>query len=173
MSSDNKIAVKPSILDREFNAPRSLVFDTWTQVEHLNNWMFPQKGFSCEYVSADIRSGGSSLHKMMTPNGHEMWLLTKYEEVSPPERLVFRQYMSNDAGDILPNPQMPTWPKEIRATITLTETGDKTHLHFVWEPIDPTEEEAATFKAALAERGNGWSAGLEQLTIYLESLGHL
>ena len=85
MSKENKITVEPSILTREFNAPRHLVFDAWTQVEHLKNWMFPQKGFTCEYVVADIKPGGSSLHKMIAPNGREMWLLTKYEELNPPE----------------------------------------------------------------------------------------
>ncbi len=170
MSNDSDYEAEPSILTREFNAPRQLVFDAWTQVNHLKNWMFPMQGFSCEYVSADITAGGSSLHKMITPTGNEMWLLTKYEEVSSPSRLVFRQYMSNESGDILPNAQMPNWPKEIRATITLEESDGKTQLRFVWEPVEPTKEEAEAFAAAIAQQGNGWSSGLEQLSIYLESL---
>lgn len=92
MSNDNGITVEPTILTRELHAPRQLVFDAWTKPEHLKNWMFPKKGFACAYVSADISPGGSSLHKMTAPNGHEMWLLTKYEEVVPPERLVFRAH---------------------------------------------------------------------------------
>ena len=44
MTHDNEIAVEPTILVREYNAPRQLVFDAWTQVEHLKNWMFPFKG---------------------------------------------------------------------------------------------------------------------------------
>ena len=51
--------IKPSRLIREFNAPRQLVFDAWTQVEHLNNWMFPMQGCQCEFINADIQSGGS------------------------------------------------------------------------------------------------------------------
>lgn len=163
----NEITVEPSIITREFDAPRQLVFDAWTKPEHLKNWMFPEKGFICEYVSAEIKSGGTSLHKMTAPNGFEMWLLTHYEEVSAPDTLVFRQYMSNETGDILPNTQMPDWPKEMRATIKLEEMGSKTKLQLIWQPIDPTKEEAEAFEASRSQHGNGWGAGLDQLTIYL------
>src|SRR6266850_219094 len=170
MSSDNEISVVPSILIREFHAPRQLVFDAWTQVEHLKNWMFPQKGFTCEYVSAEIKPGGSSLHKIIAPNGHEIWLLTKYEEVNSPETLVFRQYNSNEAGDILPNPQMPNWPKELRTTIKLEEVDGKTKLQLIWQPINPTKEEAEAFEASRSQHPKGWGGGFDQLITYLGTL---
>ena len=170
MSNDDEITVEPTILTREYNAPRQLVFDAWTKPEHLKNWQFPFKGFSCEFVSADIRPGGTSLHKMTAPNGFEMWLLTKYEEITPPDGLVFRQYNSNEAGDILPNPQMPNWPKELRTTIVLEQAGDKTKLQLIWQPVNPTKEEAEAFEATRAEHGKGWSGGLEQLVDYLATL---
>lgn len=170
MSDDKEMKVEPSILIREYEAPMQLVFDAWTQVEHLKNWQFPQKGFTCDYVSADIKAGGSTLHKMTAPNGFEMWLLTKYEEVSPPDTIIFRQYISNEAGEILPNPQMPNWPKEMRSTVKLEETGGKTKLEFIWEPVNPTKEEAEVFEASRPEHDKGWGAGLEQLTHYLASI---
>ena len=170
MSDDNEITVEPTILTREYIAPKQLVFDAWTKPEHLKNWMFPQKGFTCEYVLADIKPGGSSLHKMTAPNGFEMWLLTKYEAINPPERIVFRQYISNEAGDILPNPQMPNWPKELRTTIKLEEAGAKTKLQLIWQPINPSKEEAEAFEASRSEHGDGWAGGLEQLDAYLGTL---
>ena len=106
------------------------------------------------------------------PNGHGMWLLTRYEEVVSPERLVFFQYMSNENGDIVPNRHMPNWPKDMRATLLFEEAGDapgeKTKLTFYWEPINPTQEEAEAFEAARSQ--NGWAAGLEQLQAYLATL---
>lgn len=170
MSNNDQTKVEASILTREFDAPMQLVFDAWTQVEHLNNWMFPKAGFTVEYLSADIRTGGSSLHKMTMPNGYEMWLLTEYDEVSPPDTLVFRQYMSNEAGEVVPNPQMPDWPKDMQATINLEEVDGKTLLKFIWEPVNPTAAEIAVFEASRAQHGEGWGAGLNQLTAYLESL---
>ena len=169
MSNDDEIKVEPTILTREYDASRQLVFDAWTNVDHLKNWQFPQQGFTCNYVTADIRAGGSTLHKMTAPNGFEMWLLTKYEEIEPPKRVVFRQYVSNEAGDILPNPQMPDWPKELRTTILLEDLGDKTKLQLIWEPVNPTKEEAEAFEASRPDHDKGWGGGLDQLVIYLGS----
>jgi uncharacterized protein YndB with AHSA1/START domain len=165
----SKNEIEPTILTREYDAPRQLVFDAWTKPEHLRNWQFPFKGFKCEFVSADITPGGSSLHKMTAPNGFEMWLFTKYEEITPPTSIVFRQYPANEAGDIISNPQMPNWPKEMRTTINLEEANGKTQLQLIWQPIDPTKEEAETFEASRPEHDNGWGAGLEQLDSYLRS----
>lgn len=167
MSTKN---ITPSVITREFDAPRELVFDAWTKVEHLDNWMFPMPGCQCKFVSADIRDGGTSLHKITMPNGHEMWLFTKYEEVLSPEKLVFLQYMSNEDGDILPHPQMPDWPKDMLATLYFEVLDDnKTKLTFNWEPRNPTEQELAAFEATRADHQQGWGAGMDQLTTYLAS----
>ncbi len=170
MSNDSEITVEPTILTREYNAPRQQVFDAWTKVEHLKNWQFPAKGFTCEYTHTDISPGGYTLHKMTAPNGFDMWLLTKYEEINPPETIVFRQYNSNETGDILPNPQMPNWPRELRTTIKLEDMGGKTRLRLFWQPVNPTREEAEVFESTRAEHGKGWGGGLEQLVAYLKSL---
>lgn len=167
--SDNKIEVAPTILSREYDAPIQLVYDAWTKAEHIRNWQFPFKGFKCEFAHADISPGGTSLHKMVAPNGFEMWLLTRYESLEPPTRLVFRQYNSNENGDILPNPQNPNWPKEMRTTIELAEANGKTQLKLIWQPIDPTEAEAQAFEASRPEHDKGWGGGLEQLQEYLQS----
>jgi len=167
----NKINVEPSIIIREFDAPRQLVFDAWTQIKHLNNWMFPMQGCTCEFASADITDGGSSLHKITMPNGHEMWLLTKYEEVQSPEKLVFLQYMSNENGDIVPMEHMPNWPKDMLATLLFEELSDtKTKLTFLWEPRDPSLVELEAFNFTRSDHGKGWGAGMEQLHIYLAAL---
>jgi uncharacterized protein YndB with AHSA1/START domain len=163
--------VEPSVITKEFNAPRQLVFDAWTQVNHLNHWMFPMPGCTCEFVSADIHDGGTSLHKITMPNGHEMWLFTKYDEVIAPEKLVFLQYMSNQQGEILPNPRMPHWPKHMLATLLFEELSDnQTKITFLWEPRNPTPEEIEVFESSRADHHKGWGAGMEQLHIYLESL---
>lgn len=163
--------IKPSAIIREFNAPRQLVFDAWTQAKHLNHWMFPMQGCQCEFVTANIVSGGTSLHKVTMPNGHEMWLFTKYEEVTKPEKLVFLQYMSNENGDIIPMQHIPNWPKDMLATLLFEETSQGgTKLTFLWEPRNPTPEELSVFEATRADHQQGWGAGMEQLSHYLQSL---
>ena len=164
-------ALEPSKIVREFDAPRQLVFDAWTQVKHLTNWMFPISGCTCEFVSANIVEGGESLHKLTMPNGNQMWLLTKYEEVNPPERLVFLQYFSNENGDILAMPHMPDWPKHMLATLRFEEISDnRTRLIFLWEPRNATEKEISVFISTRSDHGKGWGAGLEQLERYIVSI---
>ncbi len=163
--------IEPSQIVREFNAPRQLVFDAWVNVEHLVNWMFPVQGCTCEYLSFDIKDDGSSLHKVTMPNGFEMWLLTKYEEVKAPEKLVFLQYMSNEAGEIVANERMPDWPKHMLATLHFEAVDDtRTKLTFLWEPRNPTSKELAVFEASRADHGKGWGAGMDQLARYIEAL---
>jgi len=166
--------VKPSIFTREFNAPKKLVFETWTQPEHLQHWMFPQKGFKCKYLTSDIRVGGSAHHKMIAPDGREIWQLTKYEEINPYDSLVFRQYNSNKAGEILaPSvsmPHMPNWPKELRTTVIFDEVDGKTQLQLIWQPIGPSNEEVEAFEASRSQHVNGWGSGFEQLAAYLDRL---
>jgi len=167
----SKVKIEPSVITREFDAPRQLVFDAWTQVKHLSQWMFPMQGCSCDFVSADIKNGGKSLHKITMPNGFEMYLLTKYEEVNSPEKLIFLQYMANEKGDIVENTQIPNWPKDMLATLLFEEVSEnKTKLTFLWEPRNPTEEEATAFESTRSDHGKGWGAGMEQLHIYLSSL---
>lgn len=163
--------ITPSEIIREFNAPRQLVFDAWTKVKHLNNWMFPMPGCRCEFVSADISNGGSSLHKVTMPNGHQMWLYTKYEEVTSPEKLVFLQYFSNEEGDIVAIPHMPDWPRDMLATLIFEALSeDTTKLTFLWEPRNPSAVELAAFEASRADHAKGWGAGMDQLHNYLESI---
>lgn len=169
MSSEQHV-VEPFEIIKRYNAPRELVYEVWTSVEHLKNWQFPMQGFSCEYTRDDIRIGGSTLHKMSAPNGFTMWLLTKYHELVSPEKIVFTQYNSNENGEIVPNPQMPVWPREIVATVTLTESEDMTEMRFTWQPTNPTAEEAAAFEAARDQMGMGWAGAFETLTNYLPSI---
>jgi len=163
--------VIPSEIVCEFNAPRQLVFDAWTQVKHLNNWMFPMPGCKCDFVSANIEAGGDSLHKLTMPDGNHMWLLTKYEEVFSPERLVFLQYFSNEKGEILPMPHIPNWPKHMLATLRFEElAANRTKLTFLWEPRNASAEEIDAFESTRADHDKGWGAGMEQLHNYIESI---
>jgi len=163
---NGKIIVEPSILTKDYVAPSQLVYDAWTQEQHLCKWQVPNEKVQCEYKFADIKPGGSALHKMRMPNGNEMWLLTTYQALSPPDTIVFTQYSSNEKGEIVA-PGMPNWPKEIQATIKLSESNGITSMQFIWQPIDPTAEEAQAWEASRAQHGQGWGGGFEMLANYL------
>jgi uncharacterized protein YndB with AHSA1/START domain len=168
--TDENITVEPLVLTREYTASIELVFDCWTKSEHLCNWQFPMPGFRCEFLQDDIQVGGSALHKMIMPSGTEMYLLTEYDEISPPDKIVFRQYDSNAEGEKLPNAHMSNWPKDLVATVLLENAGTGTLMTFTWEPLNPTPEEAAAFSAAVDKVGGGWGGGFEQLATYLDTV---
>ena len=163
------ITVEPSVFTREFKAPIQLVFDALTQEQHLCQWQVPNENVKCIYKFADIKSGGSALHKMVMPSGGEMWLLTQYHELTPPTTIVFTQYESNEAGEILP-PKMPNWPREIQATIQLTEADGITQMEFIWQPINPTAEEAEAWEASRSQHGKGWGGAFDLLAEYVTKM---
>lgn len=168
MNPEAKNPVAPTILTRDYDAPIELVFEAWTRAEHLQNWQVPFDGFKFEFAHADIRPGGFTLHKMTAPNGFEMWLKTEYRSVTPHTELAFVQYTSNEAGEFVPNPKMPDWPRNLLTTIKLEAIENKTRLQLIWQPIDPGDAEAQAFDQSRAEHGAGWGAGLEQLAAYLD-----
>lgn len=163
------VTVEPSVMTRDFDAPMQLVYQAWTEEAHLCQWQVPNADIQCVYLSADIRAGGSTLHKMVMPNGHEMWLLTKYQALNPYDTIVFLQYQSNENGEVLP-PPMPNWPREIQATIKLSENNGVTHMQFIWQPLNPTKEEAEAWEASRPQHGKGWGGSFELLAGYLDKL---
>ena len=46
------------VITRVFDAPRSLVFAAWTEIEHLKRWENAPVGFTVTTEESDIRPGG-------------------------------------------------------------------------------------------------------------------
>jgi hypothetical protein len=55
---------------REFDAPRDLVFDAWTDPKHLAQWWGPN-GFTTTTMSFDLRPGGVWRFVMHGPDGRD------------------------------------------------------------------------------------------------------
>jgi uncharacterized protein YndB with AHSA1/START domain len=75
------------ILTRSFRAPRPLVWDAWTQPQHVQRW------FGCgdrpmTDCTIDLRVGGSWRYVLQNPDGGDMALSGEYLEIVPAERLV-------------------------------------------------------------------------------------
>lgn len=77
------------VIERVFNAPRELVFQAWTDLEHIPKWFGP-KHHPATHVTADLRPGGRWRGCLRSPEtGVILWLGGVYREIVPPERLVF------------------------------------------------------------------------------------
>ena len=78
------------VLTRIFNAPRELVFEAWTKPEHVRNWWGPRDSKQVLF-EADVRPGGSWRYVIVGGDGVEVPFTGVYQEVTPPERLVYTE----------------------------------------------------------------------------------
>ncbi len=155
------------VISRTFDAPRDLVWKAFTDPEHMKQWWGP-KGFTVIQSKMDLRPGGTYHYGMRAPDGSAMWGKFVYREITAPERMVFINSFSDEAGGITRHPMAPTWPLEMLSTFTFEEvSGGKTKLTIRWSPHNATEEERKTFDAGRDGMQQGWGGTLEQLEKYL------
>ncbi|MEI9804501.1 MAG: SRPBCC domain-containing protein [Pseudolabrys sp.] len=115
-----------------------------------------------------MRIGGTYHYGMQTPDGTLMWGRMIFREITPPERMVFINSFSDEAGGLGRHPLAPTWPLEMMSIYTFEDVGGgKTKFTVHWSPYNPTDEERKTFDAGHDSMTKGWSGTLEQLEAYL------
>lgn len=158
-SADAAVGNEPVIvITREFDAPRHLVWQAWTDPEHLKQWFAPA-GFSVPRAEVDLRPGGKSLLDMMGPDGKVYPNKGTYLEVVPPERLVITDDVDPDETAWEDNSP----PSNIQ-TITFEELGyDRTRVtvHIQLKSVEARD--------AMLEMGAeaGWNSTLDNLAAHL------
>ena len=138
---------------RTFAAPRELVFACWTDPDHLAAWWGPHH-FTNPRCEADARVGGAIHIDMRAPDGTVYPMAGRFEEVSPPERIVFKAFPLDARGE----PMFSTLN-----TITLTEKDGKTVQVVTARVLDATEAAAPHLQGMQA----GWKQSLERLETYV------
>lgn len=157
------------VMDRVFDAPRELVWKTWTEAEHLARWYGPNVKTVIHQL--DVRPGGEWLNEMQM-QGRSNFEKMAYVEVIPPEKLVWLHSVTDSEWNIAPNPMMPDWPRVLLTTVTFSENGNQTNLRLTWEPHDATQAEITCFASAIGGLHKGWGAGmqiLEELLVELQN----
>jgi uncharacterized protein YndB with AHSA1/START domain len=139
-------------MTRLFDAPRELLFEAFTNPEHVPHWFGP-RGWSLPVCEIDLRPGGSWRYVMRGPNGEEMGMRGVYQEISPPERLV-----STESFD--------DYPGESVNTLMLTEEDGKTRYTVTVLYADKDTRDAV-LASGMSE---GAAETLERLAERLESL---
>lgn len=158
----------PFEITRTFEASRELVFQIWTQPEHLRHWWGP-KGCKIEVYRLDLQPGGIFHYSMQMPDGGKMWAKFIYREIQPPKRLVFLNCFANAEAETIPVPFSDTWPRETLSVITFEENGKGTSVRIRTAPLNATAVEKQTFVDGHASMTNGWGGTLDQLGEYLNS----
>jgi uncharacterized protein YndB with AHSA1/START domain len=138
-------AERALVIERVFNAPRALVFQAWTDREHLSQWLGPRDHPARE-LTMDVRPGGrwrACLRSVET--GNDLWVGGVYREIVPPERLAFTFAWEEEGERGL----------ETVVAITLTERDGKTHMTMRQTPFQSDGERDG-------HRG-GWTSSFDRL----------
>lgn len=155
------------VLERVFDAPRELVWKTWTDPELLPRWYGPNVETIVHRL--DVTPGGLWLGEMKWgDNSH--FQRVEYTEVDAPARLVWLHSNSDADWNITANPMMPDWPRVLLTTVTFEEEGDQTRMRLTWIPHEANEVEIACFAAAIEGMDKGWGSGMELLAELLAEL---
>ena len=76
-------------VERDFNAPRELVFDAFTKPELVRRWLLGPDGWTMPVCEIDLRVGGSYRYVWRKESiGHEMGMCGVFREIGRPEKLV-------------------------------------------------------------------------------------
>jgi uncharacterized protein YndB with AHSA1/START domain len=155
------------MISRVFDAPRDLVWKCFTDPECMKQWWGP-KGFTVIASRMDLRPGGTYHYGMTAPDGTPIWGKMVYREICPPERLVFINSFSDEAGGTTRHPMAPTWPLEMFSVLTFEETPDgKTKFTARWSPCNATDEERDVFDSSHDSMRQGWGGTLDKLAAHL------
>ena len=107
-----------TLLRRDFDAPRHLVFDALTQPELLRRWYGPP-GWSLVVCEVDLRVGGCFYFVSRRDSGKDVSQRGEYREIARPERIVNTEWWEDwNQGECL----VTTLLTEREGRTTLTST---------------------------------------------------
>lgn len=152
---------------RVFDAPRDIMWKTWTESDRLMQWWGP-KGFMMLSCKLDLRPGGAFHYHLRSPDGSDMWGKFAYREIVRPERLVFVVSFSDKDGNTTHAPFSGDWPLEILSIVTFAEYEGRTKITVKWTPLNATEEERRGFEAGHESMKHGFTGTFEKLAEYLK-----
>ena len=105
------------VVERQFTAPRTLMFQVFTQSEHLKRWWAPQP-YTIPVCTIDLRPGGIWHYCLRSPEGQDQWARSVYREIVPPEKLVYTTTFADEHA----NP-VEGMPEHLTTMIFTEETG--------------------------------------------------
>jgi uncharacterized protein YndB with AHSA1/START domain len=147
--AENDLAKRVLTLKKTFDAPIELVWEAWTQPEHIAHWWGP-KGMSLQVVEHNFNVGGKWKYVMPMPDG-EFISEGVYSEIVELQKIVTSA-----------NFRPMTEGVEIRALFE----KDGSRTNFTFSVVHPTEE----YCRQQEKMGfyNGWGSAFARLEEYLK-----
>src|SRR5438067_1298867 len=152
MENSNEVSKRMLTIKRTFNVPRNIVWEAWTNPEHVVQWWGP-KGMQIKVIQHDFKVGGKWKYIMPMPDGNEFISDGVYSEIVELEKIVTSaNFKPMTEGVIL--------------QVLFEENGDKTD--FTFSVIHPTEE----YCKQQEKMGiyNGWGSAFARLENFVNTL---
>jgi len=166
-SAAEPILAGAEVLSRVFDAPRALVFEAWTKVEHFTRWFGPHGAevLGCEIVS---RPGGVI---RFTHRSDERTVHVKgtFREVVQDQRLVFTMGFVDERGRPARLPMFPDLPVEMlmETTALFEDAGDGTRITVVQRVLPPELAALPAVQRHQRLAREGWGQVFERLVEHL------
>lgn len=153
MENTNEISKRMLTIKKTLHAPRQLVWDAWTQTEHLVQWWAP-KGMEVKIIEHTFKPGGKWKYTMQMPDGSEFISEGVYQEIITPEKII-------TTANFKPMTEGVTM-------VILFEDKGNDQTDFTFSVIHPTEE----YCKQQEKMGfyNGWGTAFTRLEHFLTSL---
>ena len=141
-------AFAPLVIARTFAAPRGLVFQAWSNADHIKRWFSPEQ-LTVPEAEVDFRAGGVFAVCMRAPDGTDHLCRGTFTEVLPPDRLAFV------VG--IPNREAAKFTVHTTVTFEDATSGTRMTVRQSYELHDETE------RRAIEGAAEGWRTTLDKL----------
>ena len=85
---------------RILKAPPARVFQAWTDPAQLRRWFAVSEGYTTPLAEVDLRVGGRYRLGMQPPGSTQVMMVWgEYQEITPPDRLIFTWQWEGAASD--------------------------------------------------------------------------
>ena len=119
-------------ITREFDAPKHLVYRTWTTPELIKQWWSGERGITTQ-AEVDLRVGGTWRYVHLDHDGFEVAFHGEFREVIPEERLVSTEVYEGASQPVEGDTYPPGEEEGALTTVTFEEAGGRTTLSMLVE----------------------------------------
>ncbi len=151
-------------INRSFESPIDIVFDMWTNPEHLVKWL-PPEGLTMSFFRDNISVGNSIFFKMSNGRDLDLFARAEYLEIQKPYRIKYKQQFCDENENISKHPFSPIWPESMLVTVDfVAEDSDQTRVTLICEAIGAVnEKELAAFLLERPGMKLGWTGSFDKL----------
>ena len=140
------------VMERDFDAPRDLVFDSWSRPDLIPKWWGPRR-YTTSVEQMDVRPGGRWRYLQHDAGGNEYGFHGESREIRAPERVVYTFEYEGMPGHVIL--ETATWEEhdgKTKLTVTsLFNTMQDRDAMFETDMQEGASESQDRFAELLAE----------------------